>query len=224
MTPSLKGMQRSTWLLTLLGLAIVFIVLTTTVLKLHPFLALLLAAFGYGIASDRMSLKEVVDAVNLGFGGTIGSIGIVILAGSIIIITGSGGAFGKILQSSGIGDIITTHLGESTSLRILLPFAVAAALKTAQGSSTVAIITTAGILAPMLESLHLDGGTGKALAVVAIGAGSMVVSHVNDSYFWVVTGLSRMSVKEGCRFQTLGTLVQGSAAAAALWLIGAFVL
>mgnify|MGYP000977396086 CR=1 FL=1 len=212
------------WLLTLLGLAIVLIVLTTTVLKLHPFLALLLAAFGYGIASDRMSLKEVVDAVNLGFGGTIGSIGIVILAGSIIIITGSGGAFGKILQSSGIGDIITTHLGGSTSLRILLPFAVAAALKTAQGSSTVAIITTAGIMSPLLESLHLGDPTGRALAVISIGAGSMVVSHVNDSYFWVVTGVSKMSMREGCRLQTLGTLVQGCTAAAALWVVGVLIL
>ena len=65
---------------------------------------------------------------------------------------------------------------------------------------------------------------GRALAVVTIGAGSMVVSHVNDSYFWVVTGFSKMSVKEGYRFQTLGTLVEGCAAAGTLWLIGPFVL
>jgi len=446
------------WLLALLGLAIVFIVLTTTRLKLHPFLALLLAALGYGVASGRMSLAEVVKAVNGGFGDTIGAIGIVILAGSIIgtfleksggafslaertiravgqknvplamgligyivsipvfcdsggvvlsplakamsrragvplaasaiamslglyathtmvpptpgpiaaagflkadlglvilwgllvslvafvagwlfaliatrripvtsgaadaaspepvmdarrpsalksilpilvpivlivlksladlpdsplgkgglphlasfighpvvalligvflafllparltremlstsgwvgeavlaaatiiIITGSGGAFAKVLQGSRIGDFITAHLGESTSLSMLLPFAVAAALKTAQGSSTVAIITTAGIMAPLLESLHLDSPTGRALAVVSIGAGSMVVSHVNDSYFWVVTGFSKMSIKEGYRLQTLGTLVQGCTAAVTLWVIGTLVL
>ncbi|MEN6336737.1 MAG: SLC13 family permease, partial [Phycisphaerales bacterium] len=83
------------WLLTLLGLAIVFIVLTTTRFKLHPFLALLLAAFGYGVASGKMSLADVVKAVNDGFGGTIGAIGIVILAGSIIgtFLEKSGGAF-----------------------------------------------------------------------------------------------------------------------------------
>jgi len=446
------------WLLILLGFAIVFIVLTTTRLKLHPFLALLLAAFGYGVASGRMSLADVATAVNTGFGNTIGAIGIVILAGSIIgtfleksggafslaertirivgqknvplamgligyivsipvfcdsgfvvlaplakamsrragiplaasaialslglyathtmvpptpgpiaaagvleadlglvilwgvpvslvalaagwlfarvvtrripadanlqdaasaerasdahrpsalksivpillpivlivlksvvdipeqtwirgdaaklasfigqpvvalligvclafllpkrlttemlstsgwvgeavvaaatiiIITGSGGAFGKVLQGSGIADFITAHLGESASLSILLPFVTAAAIKTAQGSSTVAIITTAGIMAPLLESLHLGSPMGRALAVVTIGAGSMVVSHVNDSYFWVVTGFSKMSVKEGYRFQTLGTLVEGCAAAGTLWLIGMLVL
>jgi GntP family gluconate:H+ symporter len=79
-------------------------------------------------------------------------------------------------------------------------------------------------MAPLLESLHLDSPTGRALAVVTIGAGSMVVSHVNDSYFWVVTGFSKMSVKEGYRLQTLGTLVEGGSAAATLWLIGTFVL
>ena len=82
----------------------------------------------------------------------------------------------------------------------------------------------AGIVAPLLESLHLDNSMGRALAVVAIGAGSMVVSHVNDSYFWVVTGFSKMSVREGYRFQTLGTLVEGGVAAGMLWLIGWLVL
>ena len=83
------------WLLILLGFSIVFIVLTTTRFKLHPFLALLLAAFGYGILSGRMSLADVAASVNTGFGETIGAIGIVILAGSIIgtFLEKSGGAF-----------------------------------------------------------------------------------------------------------------------------------
>jgi GntP family gluconate:H+ symporter len=446
------------WLLALLGLSIIFIVLTTTRLKLHPFLALLLAAFGYGILCGRMSLADVVASVNTGFGGTVGYIGLVILAGSIIgtfleksggafalaertvgavgqknvplamgiigyivsvpvfcdsgfvilsplaramsrraglplaagavalslglyathtmvpptpgpiaaagilkadlglvilwgilvslvalaagwlfailsargapvetqvqpvelgatnpgthrpsalkaivpillpivlivlksvadlpsqplgqgqaatvigfigqpvvalllgvflvfllpktvtremrstsgwvgeavaaaatiiIITGSGGAFGKVLQNSGISDVITAHIGQSSGLSILLPFVIAAAVKTAQGSSTVAIIATAGIMAPLLQPLGLDNPTGRALAVVTIGAGSMVVSHVNDSYFWVVTGFSKMTVKEGYRYQTLGTLVEGCAAAATLFAISLFAL
>ena len=83
------------WLLMLLGFSIVFIVLTTTRLKLHPFLALLLAAFGYGAFSGKMSLADVAASVNAGFGETIGAIGIVILAGSIIgtFLEKSGGAF-----------------------------------------------------------------------------------------------------------------------------------
>ena len=140
-------------------------------------------------------------------------------AATIIVITGCGGAFGKVLQNSGISEVIAEYLGKGTSLSILLPFIVAAALKTAQGSSTVAIITTAGIVAPLLEALGLDGPTARALVVVATGAGAMVVSHANDSYFWVVTGLSNMSVKEGYKLQTLGTLVEGGVAAVALWVI-----
>ncbi len=182
----------------------------------QPVVALLMGVF----LAFLLPAKLTTDMLS-----TTGWVGEAVLAAAtIIIITGSGGAFGKVLQSSGIADFITAHLGESESLSILLPFVVAAALKTAQGSSTVAIITTAGIMAPLLESLHLDSPTGRALAVVTIGAGSMVVSHVNDSYFWVVTGFSKMSVKDGYRFQTLGTLVEGCAAAAALWVIGAFVL
>jgi GntP family gluconate:H+ symporter len=148
----------------------------------------------------------------------------VIAAAGIIIITGCGGAFGKVLQNSRISDVIAENLGRASGLNIWLPFIVAAALKTAQGSSTVAIITTAGIVAPLLEALGLDTPTARALVVVSVGAGSMVVSHANDSFFWVVTGLSNMNVKQGYKLQTLGTLVEGLAAAIALWVISLFVL
>jgi GntP family gluconate:H+ symporter len=79
-------------------------------------------------------------------------------------------------------------------------------------------------MAPLLGTLGLETPTAKALVVVAIGAGSMVVSHANDSYFWVVTGLSGMTVKQGYKLQTLGTLVEGAAAALALWIISLIVL
>lgn len=148
----------------------------------------------------------------------------VVAAATIIIITGCGGAFGKVLQNSGISDVIKGYLGKSAGLSIWLPFIIAAALKTAQGSSTVAIITTAGIVGPLLGALGLEAPTARALAVVAIGAGSMVVSHANDSYFWVVTGFSKMSVKDGYKLQTLGTLVEGGAAAIVLWVISLIVL
>ncbi len=142
----------------------------------------------------------------------------------IIIITGCGGAFGRVLQDSGISQVVGDYLGGGANLSIWLPFLIAAALKTAQGSSTVAIITTAGITAPLLGALGLEEPTARALAVVAIGAGSMVVSHANDSYFWVVTGFSGMSVKQGYKLQTLGTLIQGTASAVTLWIISWIVL
>lgn len=155
---------------------------------------------------------------------TDGWVGKAILgAATIIIITGAGGAFGKVLQNSGIAEVIGTSL-TGTNLGIWLPFMIAAGIKTAQGSSTVAIITTAGLVAPLLGSLGLDGDNAKALVVVAIGAGAMVVSHANDSYFWVVTQFSNMDVKTGYKLQTLGTLVEGVAAAAGVYLLSLMIL
>lgn len=140
----------------------------------------------------------------------------IVAAATIIIITGAGGAFGKVLQNSGIAKVIGDMLA-GVPLGIWLPFIVAAGIKTAQGSSTVAIITTASLMAPLLGSLGLENEIAKALVVVAIGAGAMVVSHANDSYFWVVTRFSNMDVPTGYRLQTLGTLCEGAAAAVALW-------
>ena len=141
----------------------------------------------------------------------------------IILITGAGGAFGRVLQASGIADVVGGSASQ-IEMGLILPFILAAAIKTAQGSSTVAIVTTAGIVAPLLASLGLDSETAKALAVVAIGAGSMVVSHANDSYFWVVTQFSGMSVKQGYQLQSVGTLIQGAAAAIAVVVLGMFLI
>ncbi|QTA38177.1 GntP family permease [Thermosipho ferrireducens] len=136
----------------------------------------------------------------------------------IILITAAGGAFGKVLQNSGIAQVIGDTLAQA-NLGIWLPFIIAAGIKTAQGSSTVAIITTASLMAPLMEPLGFTSTAIKALVVVAIGAGSMVVSHANDSYFWVVTQFSRMDIKLGYRLQTLGTLFEGLAAAVIVWII-----
>lgn len=129
-------------------------------------------------------------------------------AATIIMITGAGGAFGQVLKSTPIG----SYLGEVLSvynLGIFLPFIIAAALKTSQGSSTVAIITTSALLAPMLPSLGLDGSVAKALVVMSIGAGAMTVSHANDSYFWVVSQFSNMDTDIAYKTYTTATLVQG---------------
>jgi GntP family gluconate:H+ symporter len=182
----------------------------------QPVVALLVGVF------FALLLPKKLTTEMLSTSGWVGKA--VVAAATIIIITGCGGAFGKVLQNSGISDVVKGYLGKSAGLSIWLPFIIAAALKTAQGSSTVAIITTAGIVGPLLGSLGLETPTAKALAVVAIGAGSMVVSHANDSYFWVVTGLSKMSVKDGYKLQTLGTLVEGCAAAIVLWVISLVVL
>ena len=130
-------------------------------------------------------------------------------AGAIVLITGAGGAFGAILRTMDIASII--NLDSSTGVGgLLIAFLIAAVLKTAQGSSTVAIITTSAIIAPLLETFGLISITDKALAVLAIGAGAMTVSHINDSYFWVVSQFSHMKVKTALKGHTLGTLVQGT--------------
>jgi len=96
---------------------------------------------------------------------------------------------------------------------------LSAVLKTAQGSSTVALVTTAGIVAPMLPTLGLAAPVLTALTVIAIGAGAMTVSHANDSYFWVVTNFGAMKVEDGYKTQTLGTLVVGLASLINVYLI-----
>lgn len=94
-------------------------------------------------------------------------------------------------------------------MSILLPFILAVGLKTAIGSSTVAIITTASLVSPLLASMGLASGYGPALATLAIAAGSMMFSHVNDSFFWVVTQMSNMSVAQGYRLITVASAVAG---------------
>jgi GntP family gluconate:H+ symporter len=129
----------------------------------------------------------------------------------ILVITAAGGSFGAILKASPIVDFIKNNMA-GLPIGILLPFIISAALKTAQGSSTVAIVTTASILAPMMAGLGLD----PALTVIAIGAGSMVVSHANDSYFWVVSQFSGMPVNVAYKAYTSATAVEGVVAFAAV--------
>lgn len=148
----------------------------------------------------------------------------VIAAAGIIIVTGSGGALGKVLQESGIGVVIENNLAGAKSLGIWLPVFIAAALKIAQGSGTVAIITAASLMAPLLTSLGLDSPTARALVVAAIGSGAMIASHANDSYFWVVTQFSGMTVNQGYRLQTIGTLGVGICSSLAVWILSLLVL
>ena len=133
-------------------------------------------------------------------------------ASNIILITGAGGVFGTILQNSGIADTLADSLS-GANLGIWLPFLLCAAIKTAQGSSTVALITTASIIAPLLITMGFTTEMDKALVVAAIGAGAMVVSHANDSGFWILTQFSGIDVKTGYKVYTLGTLVVGTFAA-----------
>ncbi len=129
-------------------------------------------------------------------------------AGVIILITGAGGAFGEVLRETDLGNV-ATNVASIDGMGILIPFLVAAFLKSAQGSSTVAIITSAAIISPLVNPMGLDIHFGKELAVLAIGAGSLTVSHVNDSYFWVVAKFSNMDTATALKTHTIATFIMG---------------
>ena len=132
--------------------------------------------------------------------------------GPILFVTAAGGVLGKVISSSDMVNFITEHASVLQAMGIFFPFLLSAILKSAQGSSTVAITTTAGIVAPLLPVLGFTAPVEIALVVMAIGAGAMTVSHANDSYFWVVTNFGEMKPEEGYKTQTLMTLVIGIAA------------
>ncbi|MGB1534454.1 MAG: GntP family permease [Flavobacteriaceae bacterium] len=138
-------------------------------------------------------------------------------AAPILIITGMGGALGSIIQTIPLEDYAVS-LTAFEGLGILIPFLIAALLKTAQGSSTVAIITTSSIIFPLLPLLGLDSEMGKVWAILALGVGSMTVSHANDSYFWIVTQMGGLDVKSAFRSHTVGTLLQGLVGLGIVWL------
>jgi len=137
---------------------------------------------------------------------------------SVLLITGAGGIFGKMLTNSQLAGELGATLA-TFNLGIWLPFVLAATFKSSQGSSTVALNTTAFIMSSLMVSLGFVTELDKALVVVAIGSGSMVVSHTNDSFFWVVTQLCGMDVRTGYKLQTLGTLILGTVAGLSVFIL-----
>ena len=139
--------------------------------------------------------------------------------GPILFITAAGGVLGKVISSSDMVNFIKTNATVFEALGIFFPFILAAILKTAQGSSTVAITTTAGIVAPIMTTLGFTTPVAAALVVMAIGAGAMTVSHANDSYFWVVTNFGAMQPDQGYRTQTVATGIMGVAGVVGVWIL-----
>jgi len=154
-------------------------------------------------------------------------------AAIIIMITGAGGALGSVIKATPIADYVKSLVADNTAFigvgALLLAFVIAAILKTAQGSTTAALIITSTIMFPLMPSLGLmemmgSVPIGQILTVMAIGAGSMAVSHVNDSYFWVVSQFSGMNLKTAYKAQTMATLVQGITGIIVVCILGAIFL
>lgn len=135
--------------------------------------------------------------------------------GPILFVTGAGGVLGKVISSAGFVEYIEANAAAISKVGIFFPFIISAVLKTAQGSSTVAITTTAAIMgsysdpSSMMAALGMMNPVTAALVVMAIGAGAMTVSHANDSYFWVVTNMGGLKAEDGYKTQTLMTFIMG---------------
>lgn len=140
---------------------------------------------------------------------------------SILLIVCATGGFQALCQQTGMSDglgarVLDWHV--SAPFGLLLPFVATAVMKTLQGSSLLAAITSAGMVQPLLMPLGLADANGKALAALAVGIGAMTVSHVNDEYFWLVTTCAGSPPLRGVATISLGTLLQGLIALAMLLL------
>ncbi|MDR7871558.1 MAG: gluconate:H+ symporter [Tissierellaceae bacterium] len=140
-------------------------------------------------------------------------------AGLIICITGAGGALGAVLRTSGIGDYVANLIAGANFPAILVPMIMASLLKISQGSGTVAMITTASILAPMISGLGLS----PIITTLAICVGPMIASTINDSYFWVVTRFSGMGVEVGSKAWTSTTAVSGFVGCVIVFVLSFFI-
>jgi GntP family gluconate:H+ symporter len=175
-------------------------------------------ALSVGVILALLLLKgKSVNTINLVFSEAIEK------AGPILIVTAAGGMFGMVIKSTGTGEALGRILAGS-SIGILVPFLIAVVMKTAQGSSTVSIITTASLIGPMLSLLGLDSEWGKLLAMLSMGAGSMIVSHANDSYFWVISKFSDIDPSITLKVYSSSTIIMGVVVMGLVWITSFFVI
>jgi GntP family gluconate:H+ symporter len=139
-------------------------------------------------------------------------------AGSILVITASGGVFGLVIKEL-MQDLPLNQWLGGMGLGLFIPFLIASFLKIAQGSSTIAVLTTAALISPMLETIGMDSATGQLMVILAMGAGSMVFSHANDSYFWVITQFSGISSNTTLRYFSTASFIMGITSMSTIFLI-----
>jgi len=161
----------------------------------HPFSALIIAAllaiYFLGIKRGK-SKQELLDLSTKALGP----------AGIIILVTGAGGVLKQILVDSGIGAMMANSIADSALPPIVLAWVLAAIVRVTQGSATVAMITAAGIMAPVLSFIG-PSAPELALIVISIASGATLLSHVNDSGFWLVSKYFGMDEKQTLRSWTV---------------------
>jgi len=140
----------------------------------------------------------------------------------VLLTVGAAGGLQRLCQETGMAELLGEHVAFwhlSGAGGLLIVFLIAATVKTLQGSSLVAAITAAGIVQPLLIPLGLDAENARALATLAIGAGAMTVSHINDDYFWLVALGSGIRPLRALAALSAGTLMQGVVAVAMLMIL-----
>lgn len=137
----------------------------------------------------------------------------------ILLITGIAGSYGKVLQNMGVGDVLANFISGTGLPSVLLPFVISAIVLIAQGSATVALTTTAGIILPLLPALNIS----PELAVIAIAGGSFCGVLPMGSYFWCVTKLAGYDIKKGYVAVTATTFIMGGVALVSILLLSMFV-
>ncbi len=150
--------------------------------------------------------------------------------GPILFVTAAGGVLGRVISEAGFVGYMQEHAAVLSTVGIFFPFVISAVLKTAQGSSTVALTTTAGIMGSIADSgsmmslLGLNTPMAGVLTVMAIAAGAMTVSHANDSYFWVVTNFGQLKMEDGYKTQTAVTGIMGVVGIIFVWILSLILL
>jgi len=166
-----------------------------TALVGHPFTALLVATLGsFWLLGTRLGMpaSQVQQIAERGLEP----------AGVILLVTGAGGVFKQVLIDSGAGAVVASALAELSLPTLLVAWLVAAVIRLLQGSATVAMITAAGLIAPLIQSSGQPEPF-AALATLAIAAGATIASHVNDSGFWLVGRFLGLTTGETLRTWTL---------------------
>jgi Gnt-I system low-affinity gluconate transporter len=167
----------------------------------HPFVALIIATiltFIFLGTKRGYSRQEIQDIASRALEP----------AGMIILITGASGVFKQVLIDSGVGDVLGIMMAESALPPIVLAFFIAAVVRIAIGSATVAMVTAAGLTAPLVSVLGLDGPV-LGLIVISIASGATVLSHVNDSGFWLIGRFLGLSVKDTLKTWTVMETIIG---------------
>ena len=186
-----------------------------------PIIALAIGViFGVILLAQRHQMKDFYSLVD----ETLKTVG------PILFITAAGGVLGKVISEAGFVGYMQEHAAVLATIGIFFPFIVSAILKTAQGSSTVALTTTAGIMGmitdpgSMMSLLGLTTPMAGTLTVMAIAAGAMTVSHANDSYFWVVTKFGHIEMEDGYKTQSAMTGIMGVVGMIFVWILSLFLI